>query len=205
MKTQVIIAGIWVIAAAACSPSGTRSAISGNITGAEGKTIYLERMVNNQQVRTDSAVVQADGHFSIVPSPPLELNFYRLLVDNEHYAVLITDSTESLVINAELDKMKAGPEVSGSAHTEKLVALYGELSGFHDKLNEMRSKMNTASNEAEAAQLKADYTNVQREKNDYCKKWLESGVNSPAALAAVSELDMRTELTEYKKVIEYYF
>ncbi len=202
MKNYTFIIMAVAVLSVACSPSGSRSTITGNISGAEGKTVFLERFINNQQVRTDSATIQADGSFSLTPNPPLELNFYRLLFDNEHYTVLITDSTESPEISAAFDNMKSGPEVSGSTHTEKLVGLYSQLSGFQQKMSDMRTRIQSSANEAESAQLKTDFTNLQKERIDFCKKWLESESASPAALAAVSELDLRSELPVYKKVIE---
>ncbi|MFM7234991.1 MAG: DUF4369 domain-containing protein, partial [Flavobacteriales bacterium] len=96
---RLVFAGVVTMAALGCS-SGSKGTIQGTIEGAQGKTIYLERFVNNRMLYTDSAVIGSDGSFLLKPSKPLELNYYRIVVDKENSLALITDSTEAPIVKA---------------------------------------------------------------------------------------------------------
>jgi hypothetical protein len=93
---QYFLASIGIAALfgfSACSGGNQKSAISGRIEGGEGKTIYLERYVNNRGVLTDSTVIGSDGKFVLNPEQALDKDFYRVMLDPRDYVVLITDST----------------------------------------------------------------------------------------------------------------
>ena len=61
-------------------PHGT---LSGKITGAGGKKIYLQSLSSNPEL-LDSAIIGSDGSFSLIPSKALRMDYYQLFIDQKH-------------------------------------------------------------------------------------------------------------------------
>jgi len=194
--------GLAVVSAGTVSCSEQSSGIiSGNIEGAQGQTVFLESFVNNRSVYTDSTVIGSDGSFSIVPQTPLEMNFYRLVLDRENFVTLITDSTESPKIEATLNKFDKTLRVEGSAYSESLRELEAKMLPFSEKEKEMRSGMSKPGISAEEKDMiNQSVMDNRREMNKNIKEWLQTHSSTPAALLALQQLDPRTDLAAYNKV-----
>ncbi|MFN5621437.1 MAG: DUF4369 domain-containing protein, partial [Flavobacteriales bacterium] len=130
----------FVTILSACT-GGQKGSIEGKITGAEGKTIYLERFVNNRMVFTDSTVIGGDGSFILAPNKPLELNYYRLVLDKDHSIALITDSTESPSFKAEFTDLQKSLSVCGSEQSEVLHELESKCAPFDEKEADIRQRI----------------------------------------------------------------
>lgn len=192
----ILFAGIF-----GCSGGGS-AVITGKITGAEGKTIYLERLVNNRWGKTDSTVLGTDGSFKMVPMQSLELDFYRLILDENDFVVLIADSTESIDIVGEAGDLNMKAKISGSENTGILRDFELSLQDFFDKEEKKIAQLQTESSPEMQAQLKSDVVNIRKERTDHVKRWLESNSSTPAALAVVQMLDYRAELPTYRRVLD---
>jgi thiol-disulfide isomerase/thioredoxin len=181
--------------------SGPKGSIQGKIEGAQGKTIFLERFVNNRMVFTDSAVIGSDGSFLLVPSKPLELNYYRIVIDKANSLALITDSTESASVKATLGEFTESASVCGSEHSEELRELETKCAPFDKKDLETRQRITQADVSVEEKQmLNQSLADNRREMVTCIKDWLVTHESSPAALIAIQRLDPRTELTTFNKI-----
>ncbi len=191
----------FFIASVSCLNTGTKGTISGKIDGASGKSIYLESFINNRSVFTDSTVAGADGSFSLVPSRPLEMNFYRILVGNEKYVMLITDSTECPKISGNLETLDSNYKVDGSINSETLRDLEMKCEPFNKKEKESREKFSTPgiSNE-ERAMINQQMIETRKQRTETIKTWLETNSSTPAALLAIQQLDPRTDMPLFNKV-----
>lgn len=185
----------------ACNSGGKQGTISGKITGAEGKTVFLQRFVDNRAVLSDSATIASNGQFTLTPSEGLELNFYRLYLDNDHSFVFITDSTQALVLETAFDDFDAQKKASGSPHTEQLFAFYTSVRPLVEKETELReiTRSTTASSE-EKSQALSQSVELKREKREKCLAFVDQNSSSPAVLAALEELNISQDLASYKKV-----
>lgn len=185
----------------ACNAGGKQGTISGKITGAEGKTVYLQRFVNNRAIVSDSATVGNDGSFSIAPSQGLELNFYRLYLDNDHAFVFITDSTQGVVLETTYADFDAQKKATGSPQTEQLFGFYASVRPLVEKEMELReiTRSATASSE-EKSQALSQSVELKREKREKCLAYIDQNASSPAVLAALEELNISQDLASYKKV-----
>jgi thiol-disulfide isomerase/thioredoxin len=199
---QLLSASIVLVSivATSCS-SGPKGAIQGTIEGAEGKTIYLERFVNNRMVYTDSAIIGSDGGFLLKPSKPLELNYYRIVIDKANSLALITDSTESASVKATLGEFTESATVCGSEHSEELRELETKWAPFDKKDLEARQRITQPDVSVEEKQmLNQSMAENRREMVKYIKEWLVTHESSPAALIAIQRLDPRTELATFNKI-----
>jgi len=201
MIKYLIAGALFVASFAACNMSSQKGSISGKIDGAGGKTIYLESFVNNRQVFIDSSVVGADGSFAIVPSRPLEMNFYRLVLDEEHVIMLITDSTESPKFSADFSSMESTLTVDGSANTETLRDLEVSCEPYNKKERAAKEKyMSSGISPENKMQLNQEVMDSRKQRSDFIKKWLDTHSSTPAALVAVQQLDPRTDIALFNKV-----
>ncbi len=195
-----IIIGFTAIAVTGCS-SGQKGSIQGKIEGAEGKTIFLERFVNNRMVFTDSSVIATDGSFLLVPSKPLELNYYRIVIDKENSLALITDSTESTSVKASFGDIMVSATICGSEHSEELHELETKCAPFDKKDLEARQLITQSDVSIEEKQmLNQSLADNRREMVKCIKDWLTTHESSPAALIAIQRLDPRTELATFHKI-----
>ena len=202
MNLKYIIPSFLVTAVVimACNSHQQQGIISGKIEGAGGKTIYLESFINNRSVRTDSTVAGADGAFTIVPGRKLELNFYRLLVDEE-FVTLITDSTESPEVTANLSDFSKSLHINGSIESETLQELETNSEPFDNKDVELRKKITAPGiSPEEKSMLNQELINNRKSRTDYIKTWLETHSASPSALLAIQHLDPRTDMSLFNKV-----
>lgn len=185
-----------------CRNNGCTSAITGKIDGAAGQTIYLERYVNNRGVFSDSTVIGQDGSFAIVPSQPLNKDYYRILLDEKDYIVLITDSSESVCIQASAGKLSETAKVDGSEDTRILRDFEKNYNALSRKIEEPTAKLRRDGlNDLEVARLKDEVISARKGLSAFVRHWLESNSSTPAAIAAVQVLDIRSDLALYQKVV----
>lgn len=184
-----------------CFNSGTKGTISGKIDGAAGKSVYLESFINNRSVLTDSTVAGSDGSFAIVPSQPLEMNFYRVVVGNEKYVMLITDSTECPKITGELATLDETYKVDGSLNSETLRDLEMKCKPFNKKERESRMQFKKPGiSDEERDMLSQQLVETKKQRSETIKTWLETNSSTPAALLAIQQLDPRTDMPLFTKV-----
>ncbi|MFT4678695.1 MAG: thiol-disulfide isomerase/thioredoxin [Litorivivens sp.] len=180
-----------------------QSGISGTIEGAAGRTLYLERFVNQKIVITDSVVVAENGHFELSPRPNLDMNFYKVSLSENDFLVLLTDSTENVSITATAGDLTTGYTVAGSRNT-------GLLQEFNDYViiskkseTELNEKMRVKGlSLAEISQFREETVNLKKEKYNYCLSFIEENESSPATFAALSELSYKSDLPIYEEVLE---
>jgi thiol-disulfide isomerase/thioredoxin len=197
---RLAFAAVLSVVAIGCS-TGPKGSIQGNIEGAQGKTIFLERFVNNRMVFTDSAVIGSDGSFLLVPSKPLELNYYRVVIDKENSLALITDSTESANVKATLGDFTQSASICGSERSEELHELENKCAPFDQKELEARQRITQPDVSMEEKQmLNQSMAENRREMVKCIKDWLVTHESSPAALIAIQRLDPRTEMATFNKI-----
>jgi len=197
---RLAFAVVLSVVAIGCS-NGPKGSIQGKIEGAQGKTIFLERFVNNRMVFTDSAVIGSDGSFLLVPSKPLELNYYRVVIDKENSLALITDSTESATVKATLGDFTESASICGSERSEQLHELESKCAPFDKKELEARQRITQPDVSVEEKQmLNQSMAENRREMVKCIKDWLVTHESSPAALIAIQRLDPRTEMATFNKI-----
>lgn len=111
-KQQNSLILIALLAAVSCTQQ-PMATIEGNITEAEGKTLYLDFIGVERTAVADSAKLKSDGAFHFRVEQPECFDFYRLRIDNE-IIYLSVDSTETLQVTAALPAMNVGYQVEGS-------------------------------------------------------------------------------------------
>ena len=199
---------IFILVAAAISfaSCGNSNSISGVITGAEGKTIYLESLSDSKVLPIDSTVVGSDGSFSLKSHDNLPLDFYRIYFKEGNFLQLITDSSEHVEITAEFANLN-NAKVEGSLQTLEYMDLVKRWEPMMEKLAEAQSQINRPSTDPSLdstqwiAMWEAQSAAAQKEANAFVKGWLEKHSASLLALSIVQNLDPRFEFNWYLRVL----
>jgi len=119
MRKLLILSIMASLLMAGCDNS-EKFHVKGNITGAEGKTLYFDANTINGVELLDSVKLKKDGSFSFSGNrPTLCPEFYTLIVDGEIIHLSI-DSTETVTIEASLPGAATNYTVSGSYDSEKI-------------------------------------------------------------------------------------
>jgi peroxiredoxin len=202
-KTTFILAALSSLAYIFTScTGGSKGSISGKIKGAEGKTVYLECLVNNRFVKTDSAQIGPDGSFVMMPTRSLVMDYYQITFSNKEGLTIITDSTEQVQIEGELDKLNETARVNGSPNSEDLRGLQLICLPYDQKHQDLATQFQMPDQTDEARlDIQQRISKNTGERQIEVKKWLETHGSSPAALMALQHLEFRTDMAIFTKTM----
>lgn len=120
----------------ACN-SGPQFKIEGEVTGADGKMLYLEASALEGIVPLDSVKLKGNGTFAFTHARPASPEFYRLRLEDRVINFSI-DSTETVVVKAPYAEFATGYTVEGSDNSTKIkeltmkqMALQGEADALY--------------------------------------------------------------------------
>lgn len=107
-----------LILMAGCSHEKTFQ-IKGEISGAEGKTLYFEKAGITQTLVLDSLSLKSNGKFDFRQPAVASPEFYRLRLGKQTITLAI-DSTEKVIVNAPAIDFATDYTVEGSAESQKI-------------------------------------------------------------------------------------
>lgn len=118
---KTFFAALALLTLAACN-SGSSFQINGEISGAEGKTLYLEASGLDGIAPLDSIRLKSSGSFSFKQPRPESPEFYRLRIEDKVINFAI-DSIETLKLQATYDGFSTGYTIEGSDNNLKIKEL----------------------------------------------------------------------------------
>ena len=124
MKNKLSLIFVGFIVLVGCSKQPTFT-ISGTLTNAADKTIYLEHTALLGTTIVDSCHIDTYGNYSLEAPAPTYPDFYRLRVGSRSLPIAI-DSTEHVQVSASLDSLPYTLNIYGSevsVHMAQLRAL----------------------------------------------------------------------------------
>lgn len=102
-----------------CSGEGNEFRIQGTITGAVGKTLFLEHQGLTAIEPIDSVVLDERGKYKMGGEAPEYPEFYRLRLEKQVIPFSV-DSIETININSDAQSFSTGYTVEGSIPAEKI-------------------------------------------------------------------------------------
>lgn len=114
-------AALAALTITACS-SGPEFQVNGDISGADGKMLYLEASGLEGIAPLDSVKLKGDGSFHFKQARPESPEFYRLRVDDKVINFSV-DSIETIQINAPYTDFSTAYTVEGSDNSNKIKEL----------------------------------------------------------------------------------
>lgn len=118
---KVTFAALAVLIITACS-SGPKFQVNGDISGADGKKLYLEASGLEGVVPLDSVKLKEEGTFSFKQPRPESPEFYRLRIDDKIINFSV-DSIETIQIKAPYVDFSTAYTVEGSENSNKIKEL----------------------------------------------------------------------------------
>lgn len=133
-KIVFIFACILVIVATGCRKNPNIVEISGKITNAEGRTIYLEELLVASFRPVDSVKINKNGEFKLRQEVEMP-TFYLLKFSENNFITLLLDTAE--VVNIKADALNFSREylVEGSPGSELVYELNTHLNKTKHKLD----------------------------------------------------------------------
>jgi len=187
------------------SSCSTNPGISGVITGAEGQKLTLEGFnEKGGSVFIDSTSLDAAGKFYFPAKEDMNMDLYRLKLDDKERSgmLVMTDKNESLVVEASAENLMTPTTIKGSVQSELLHDFKNKIEAFNKEFNEIKQGLTnnseTTAEEKKAANERA--TAIQDEKTDYILAFLEEHKTKPVTMAAVTQLNVFSNMREYVKV-----
>ena len=116
--TSVLTLGILLLLSS-CGGNKSEFRIQGTVTGAVGKTLYLEHQGLSSIDPLDSVVLDERGKYKMSADAPEYPEFYRLRLDKQVIPFSV-DSIETITINSDAQSFATGYTVEGSIPAEKI-------------------------------------------------------------------------------------
>lgn len=140
MKNQLSLIFVGFIVLVGCTKQPTFT-ISGTLTNAADKTIYLEHTALLGTTIVDSCHIDTDGNYSLEASAPTYPDFYRLRVGSRSLPLAI-DSTEHVQVSASLDSLPYTLNINGSEVSAQMAQLRASArTATRDVLREQTQKI----------------------------------------------------------------
>ena len=121
MKNQLSLIFVGFIVLVGCTKQPTFT-ISGTLTNATDKTIYLEHTALLGTTIVDSCHIDTDGNYSLEAPAPTYPDFYRLRVGSRSLPLAI-DSTEHVQVSTSLDSLPYTLNINGSEVSAQMAQL----------------------------------------------------------------------------------
>ena len=118
---KILFVALAALGLSACD-SEPKFKVEGEISGADGKMLYLEASALEGIVPLDSVKLKGNGTFAFKQTRPVSPEFYRLRVDDKVINFSI-DSTETVRLNAPYTDFSTAYTVEGSANSAKIKEL----------------------------------------------------------------------------------
>ena len=130
---KIFFMALAAIALGACN-SEPKFKVEGEVSGADGKMLYLEASALEGIVPLDSVKLEGDGSFHFKQVRPVSPEFYRLRVDDKVINFSV-DSTETVLVKAPYPDFATAYTVEGSPNSSKIKDLTLKQMKLQDNVN----------------------------------------------------------------------
>jgi peroxiredoxin len=159
--------------------------ISGKISGAEGKNLILNKFTTTEALKIDTVLLDANGAFEF-KSTTGSLELYSLQLDNDPVQILLmVDSTDQIVVNADGTDMRGSYTVSGSTHTALAKELYDHFDEAFFKIDSVNRLYLSNPENAHPDSVREEIGKYIEDHKNYSIKFIEKNIYSPAAILAL--------------------
>lgn len=136
---KILLVALAAMALSACN-SEPKFKVEGEVSGADGKMLYLEASALEGIVPMDSVKLKGDGSFSFKQVRPASPEFYRLRVDDKVINFSI-DSTETVQVKAPYTDFATAYTVEGSSNSTKIKELTLKQMQLQNSVNSLIQTM----------------------------------------------------------------
>ncbi len=184
----VIIVSMISLLFAGCSKEANRFSISGKISHAEGKVIYLEELLVSSSKVIDSTRINKNGEFKFEGTASIP-TYYLLKLDDNKFITLLVDSLEQVIVEADIANFERDYSIQGSEGSAHVKMLNDHLYDTKHKLDSLRSLINMYRGNPDFERMKAQWEEeserIKKEQVDFSTKFIMDNPFSMAGILAV--------------------
>lgn len=136
---KILFVALAVLGLSACD-SEPKFKVEGEVSGADGKMLYLEASALEGIVPLDSVKLKGDGSFAFKQTHPESPEFYRLRMDDKVINFSI-DSTETVYLKVPYAEFATAYTVEGSANSLKMKELTLKQMQLQTSVNDLLQSM----------------------------------------------------------------
>ncbi|MDD2381546.1 MAG: DUF4369 domain-containing protein, partial [Mariniphaga sp.] len=196
--SNILIVGIVALfGTISCSHEEGYFTVSGKITHAEGKMIYLEELQVSSSAIIDSVKINKNSEFRFTGHTGIPVYFLLKLSENK-FITLLVDSAEQIFIEADAANFERNYRVEGSMGSLQVKTLNDFLAQTRKKLDSINSLQNIYKGNPDYLKMKTVWdTVIDSIKNNQTKFSNKFVMNNPFSMASVLALYQRFDDTEY--------
>lgn len=191
-----LLAVITILFLTGCQEKGNFS-ISGKITNAKGKTIYLEKLKVESSLPLDSAKIKDDGTFQFSGSVSIP-EFFLLKFGDKNFVTLLVDSADNVLVAGDMANFSRQYVVAGSKGSELVRDLTLKLQETTHKLDSISSLQvlykDVKGSEKQMKLLSDEYNNIVKEQMESSMKFVK---DNPFSMASVLALYQKFDKQNY--------
>jgi peroxiredoxin len=184
----VILVGIASLLFFGCRKEPDRFSISGKISHAEGKVVYLEELLVSSSKVIDSTKINKEGEFEFEGTASIP-TYYLLKLNENKFITLLVDSLEEVFVQADIANFERDYSIKGSEGSIYVKMLNDKLFDTKHKLDSLKSLINLYRGEADfeiqKAQWEAESERIKNEQVEFSKKFV---MDNPFSMASVLAL-----------------
>ncbi len=199
---RIVLAAFVITLISSCSQHSSNPTVSGTVSNAGGEKISLIGYIDGQPDTVGTAIPDGSGSFSI-PHNAGRVSFFTLQLGSKGAIVLGFDSTESPVVNVDMETAHKTYEVSGSRDSEDIRNLFVNSVRYETMLDSTMKDMRYYSNTKDAEKRNAASSHYNKLREDY-KAFLTGMIDkNPGSLAnfsALQRMDPKQDFAYFVKV-----
>jgi len=196
MRRLIIVIFAFTLLLAGCNKQNQFS-ISGTITHAKGKTIFLDKLLVSSTKLVDSVVVDKNGRFKFSGEANLP-TFYLLKFSNNKFITLLVDSIEQIEVSADFANFSREYDVEGSLGSILVKELNDNLASTRKRLDSLQSLNNLYKRNPDYDQQKKQWDEKYNAIVDEQIKFSQNFVmNNPFSMASILALYQRFDDQSY--------
>jgi peroxiredoxin len=192
----VIIVFAVILVLSGCKKSN-QFTISGKITHADGKTLYLEELLVSTTRLEDSVKISKNGEFKFKGKSSIP-TYYLLKFSNDKMITLLVDSLEEVKVEADYANFSREYNVEGSPGSILVKELNDKLNSTREKLDSLRSLEKLYRGNPDYTKLKSEwdttYNNIIQEQVDYSTNFV---MKNPFSMASILALYQQLDRQNY--------
>ncbi|MFW5822550.1 MAG: thioredoxin-like domain-containing protein [Tangfeifania sp.] len=196
--SRLLITGFFAgLIVAGCSKKENQFTVSGNVSHAEGQTIYFEKLLVSSTQPLDSMKIKDDGNFKFkgVTDHPA---YYLLKLSDNKFITLLIDSLDHIEVNADAVNFERDYRVEGSLGSLLVKELTDHLNDTQHKLDSLRALHNLYRGNPDYAQRREQWNQeaerIKEKQREFSKEFV---MNNPFSMASVLALYQKFDPQTY--------
>lgn len=196
--SRLLITGLFAgLIIAGCSEKENQFTVRGNISHADGETIYFEKLLVSSYDLLDSMKIEGDGEFEFKGQTDIPA-YYLLKFSDEKFVTLLVDSLDNIVVNADYVNFERDYYVEGSLGSVLVKKLSDQLNDTKHKLDSLKSLHNLYRGNPDYSEMKEQWNQeaerIKEEQREFSKEFV---MNNPFSMASVLALYQKFDQQTY--------